>query len=274
MTSSSLAGLPRKQRWRTQRLRRFGPCIRRRRWTAPSCESPPAHNGDPSQRWRLWNKYILHRRRARCAAAGRPRRPPADPAQSAGRFKPHLERNSPIRATGAASRELLPGGLALEGCGELASSDRGTRAAQMRRSKHGQAMPPDEVVRLLRDGCFQPGPRPAIFNPENNQVRTYHAVGAQRSVARVKLTRAARFVWRTVGVQGDPREPEKARTDGRAMAQQRRRQGQPHPPRRQRRPDPPTLRPHHSRSRTASNRSGRPSRRLLSISRAPHGVLG
>ena len=43
-----------------------------------------------------------------------------------------------------------------------------------RQSSHEQAMVPEEVVRLIRDESFQPGPRPAIFNPENNQVRTYY----------------------------------------------------------------------------------------------------
>ena len=75
------------------------------------------------------------------------------------------DRSSPLEeeAGSGAAAEMAP-----------AAEMREAAVVPRRQSSHEQAMVPEEVVRLIRDESFQPGPRPAIFNPENNQVRTYY----------------------------------------------------------------------------------------------------
>ena len=117
---------------------------------------------------------------ARSGGAIPSRRSPTEP-DSGGESQ---DRSFPLEeeAGSGAAAEMVP----------AAEMAREAAVVPRRQSSHEQAMVPEEVVRLIRDESFQPGPRPAIFNPENNQVRTYYAVG-QKVVARVKLTRAARF---------------------------------------------------------------------------------
>ena len=99
---------------------------------------------------------------ARSGGAIPSRRSPTEP-DSGGESQ---DRSSPLEeeAGSGAAAEMAP----------AAEMAREAAVVPRRQSSHEQAMVPEEVVRLIRDESFQPGPRPAIFNPENNQVRTYY----------------------------------------------------------------------------------------------------